>query len=108
MRLKVLKVLQIHFATIFDAEELWGSGSRKNGRGDNLYDFFKTRKFSYILICLIYFLINFLLILQSNDSGLASYVAGQIDRTLSWKVIFFSPSVKDFLDENIRHRALKI
>ena len=24
--------------------------------------------------------------LQANDSGLASYVAGQIDRTLSWKV----------------------
>lgn len=24
---------------------------------------------------------------QSNDSGLASYVAGQIDRTLSWKVV---------------------
>jgi len=26
--------------------------------------------------------------LQANDSGLASYVAGQIDRTLSWKVCF--------------------
>lgn len=25
--------------------------------------------------------------MQSNDSGLASYVAGQIDRTLSWKVL---------------------
>lgn len=25
--------------------------------------------------------------LQTDDSGLASYVAGQIDRTLSWKVI---------------------
>lgn len=25
--------------------------------------------------------------MQSNDSGLASYVAGQIDRTLSWKVV---------------------
>ena len=24
--------------------------------------------------------------LQTNDSGLASYVAGQIDRSLSWKV----------------------
>lgn len=23
--------------------------------------------------------------MQANDSGLASYVAGQIDRTLSWK-----------------------
>jgi hypothetical protein len=23
---------------------------------------------------------------QASDSGLASYVAGQIDRTLSWKV----------------------
>lgn len=23
---------------------------------------------------------------QANDSGLASYVAGQIDRSLSWKV----------------------
>ena len=23
---------------------------------------------------------------QSNDSGLASYVAGQIDKSLSWKV----------------------
>ena len=27
--------------------------------------------------------------LQANDSGLASYVAGQIDRTLSWKVCLF-------------------
>lgn len=26
------------------------------------------------------------LILQADDSGLASYVAGQIDRSLSWKV----------------------
>ena len=25
-------------------------------------------------------------VLQADDSGLASYVAGQIDRTLSWKV----------------------
>ena len=24
--------------------------------------------------------------LQTSDSGLASYVAGQIDRSLSWKV----------------------
>lgn len=27
-------------------------------------------------------------LLQAADSGLASYVAGQIDRTLSWKVIW--------------------
>ncbi|KAG5597465.1 hypothetical protein H5410_038697 [Solanum commersonii] len=27
---------------------------------------------------------------QANDSGLASYVAGQIDRTLSWKVYYLS------------------
>lgn len=25
---------------------------------------------------------------QANDSGLASYVAGQIDRSLSWKVYY--------------------
>ena len=31
------------------------------------------------------------IILQTDDSGLASYVAGQIDRSLSWKVrcLFF-------------------
>ena len=25
--------------------------------------------------------------LQTNDSGLASYVAGQVDRSLNWKVM---------------------
>jgi len=28
--------------------------------------------------------------MQASDSGLASYVAGQIDRTLSWKVHYLS------------------
>lgn len=50
-----------------------------------------------LLTCLMYllrtFTRNFEYWEQANDSGLASYVAGQIDRTLSWKVqcspIFF-------------------
>jgi (S)-2-hydroxy-acid oxidase len=30
---------------------------------------------------------------KSNDSGLASYVAGQIDRTLSWKDVKWLQSI---------------
>ena len=30
---------------------------------------------------------------QANDSGLASYVAGQIDRTLSWKDVKWLQSI---------------
>jgi hypothetical protein len=37
------------------------------------------------------FLTKHLLTYQTNDSGLASYVAGQVDRTLSWKVLFVHP-----------------
>ena len=36
--------------------------------------------------CLLWTISNNLVSLQANDSGLASYVAGQIDRSLSWKV----------------------
>jgi hypothetical protein len=55
------------------------------------------------------FLIESLCSEQANDSGLASYVAGQIDRTLSWKVNMISR--KDFAqhDQNLlMHETLPV
>ena len=39
-----------------------------------------SRDPSYVILELFY------VTMQADDSGLASYVAGQIDRSLSWKV----------------------
>lgn len=47
------------------------------------------------------------LILQANDSGLASYVAGQIDRSLSWKVEIVFPIFR-FLKLYIEVRSSKL
>lgn len=46
----------------------------------------------FCLIVNIPFFSSFLWAMQANDSGLASYVAGQIDRSLSWKVCQMGPS----------------
>lgn len=42
--------------------------------------------------------------LQSNDSGLASYVAGQIDRTLSWKVMINAHRCYNKLTSKLTYR----
>ena len=73
-------VLQIHSASKLDIEELWRSWPRKDGRGIIVWIQANGSTIPSTLF-------NFLRYnLQANDSGLASYVAGQIDRTLSWKV----------------------
>ena len=46
-------------------------------------------------------LMSFFGVMQTNDSGIASYVAGQIDHSLSWKVCQRGPSSLTYITSKV-------
>ena len=77
--------MQIHLTSTSGVEKLRRPGSWHDGQGHLKTELDINCKNVYICSSR---LTKYFVMYQTNDSGLASYVAGQVDRTLSWKVLF--------------------
>lgn len=98
-------LLQVRSATILDTEEFRRPGPRRDGQGRLIQPKRKTVIFSEEkMVCSMQQFEPFRWHLQSNDSGLASYVAGQIDRTLSWKVMINAHRCYNKLTNKLTYR----
>jgi hypothetical protein len=76
--------MQIHLTSTSGVEKLRRPGSWHDGQGHLKTELDINCKNVYICSSLH---TKYFVMYQTNDSGLASYVAGQVDRTLSWKVL---------------------
>lgn len=64
-----------------------GKMDEVNGNYSNLGTITFEQWVSFSIILILFYDVE-----QANDSGLAAYVAGQIDRSLSWKVYQMIPN----------------